>query len=148
MKGMSGAPTRIYDVHHARKAGWPTRGDPQGHGLPIVVGGWENQLQGEVGEVGECPEHQTGGKRNAPGDGLMSQDTGQEVVRRPRPQATGEPDAVKVARPVRRGAVGKVLNSNSLAAYPTLKGRGKTLTVNRTHRGRALSKNAYAGRYH
>ena len=35
--------------------------------------------------------------------------------------STGEPDAEKLARPVRRGAVGKVLlDSNSLAAYPTL----------------------------
>ncbi len=32
----------------------------------------------------------------------------------------GEPDAVKVARPVRRGAVGKVPQGNSLAAYPTV----------------------------
>jgi len=33
---------------------------------------------------------------------------------------TGEPDAVKVARPVRRGTVGKVpLFGNSLAVYPT-----------------------------
>ena len=34
---------------------------------------------------------------------------------------TGEPDAMKVARPVRRGGVGKVLMqmSNSLASYPT-----------------------------
>jgi hypothetical protein len=39
-------------------------------------------------------------------------------------QVTREPDAVKVARPVRRGGVGKVLVSgcdisNSLASYPT-----------------------------
>ncbi len=34
---------------------------------------------------------------------------------------TGEPDAGKLARPVRRGVVGKVLlDSNSLATYPTL----------------------------
>ncbi len=33
---------------------------------------------------------------------------------------TGEPDAVKVARPVRRGQVEKVpFNGNSLACYPT-----------------------------
>jgi len=49
MKVMSGVPTAIYDVHHARKAGWPTRGDPYGDGIPIVVSGWESQLQGEVG---------------------------------------------------------------------------------------------------
>ena len=35
---------------------------------------------------------------------------------------TGEPCAVKVARTVRRGAVGKVPKGNSLAAYPTLEG--------------------------
>jgi hypothetical protein len=34
---------------------------------------------------------------------------------------TGEPHPVKVGRGVRRGAVGKVLRSNSLAAYPTLR---------------------------
>ena len=35
-------------------------------------------------------------------------------------KSTGEPDAVKVARPVRRGPVGKaLLDSNSLAGYPT-----------------------------
>jgi hypothetical protein len=35
---------------------------------------------------------------------------------------TGEPDAMKVASPVRREAVGKVLHpcSNSLAAHPTV----------------------------
>ncbi len=39
---------------------------------------------------------------------------------RPDLKLTGEPDAVKVARPVRRGVVGKVLLvSNSLATYPT-----------------------------
>jgi hypothetical protein len=37
---------------------------------------------------------------------------------------TGEPDAMKVASPVRREAVGKVLHpcSNSLAAHPTVQG--------------------------
>ena len=36
---------------------------------------------------------------------------------------TGEPDALKGARPVRRGGVGKVLMrmSNSLASYPTVR---------------------------
>jgi len=34
---------------------------------------------------------------------------GEYAVRIFRPQASGEPDAVKVARPVRRGDVGKVL---------------------------------------
>ena len=38
----------------------------------------------------------------------------------PNLKPVGEPDAGKLARPVRRGAVGKVLlDSNSLAAYPT-----------------------------
>jgi cytochrome c5 len=35
------------------------------------------------------------------------------------PDSTGEPDAVKVARPVRGRAVGKVPGGNSLAAYST-----------------------------
>ena len=34
-----------------------------------------------------------------------------------KPEYTGEPDALKGARPVRRGAVGKVPQGNSLAAY-------------------------------
>jgi len=49
IKVMNGVPTAIYYVHHARKAGWPTRRESQGHGIPIGVSGWESQLQGEVG---------------------------------------------------------------------------------------------------
>jgi hypothetical protein len=46
---MSGIPTAIYIVHHARNAGWPKSREAQGHGIPIVVNGWESPPQGEVG---------------------------------------------------------------------------------------------------
>jgi hypothetical protein len=49
IKGMNGVPTTIYDVHHARKAGLPKRGDLYGDGIPIVVSERESRLQGEVG---------------------------------------------------------------------------------------------------
>ena len=42
---------------------------------------------------------------------------------------TGEPDAVKVARPVRRGVVGKVPEGNSLATYPTEKAGRKLVAI-------------------
>jgi hypothetical protein len=79
---MSGVPTAIEDVHHARKAGWPKRGDPQGHGIPIVVSERESRLHGEGGEAGECAEDETGDMRNAVSEGLTYQDTGKEAVRR------------------------------------------------------------------
>ena len=39
-------------MYRERNRGLPKRGDPQGHGDPIVVSEWENHLQGEVGQVG------------------------------------------------------------------------------------------------
>jgi hypothetical protein len=46
------------NVHHVRKAGWPTSREAHGHGVPIVVDGvtpiqgdGKYRLQGEVGQV-------------------------------------------------------------------------------------------------
>jgi hypothetical protein len=41
-KVTNGLPTSAYHVHHARNTGWPTWGDPYGHGVPIVVGDGES----------------------------------------------------------------------------------------------------------
>jgi len=68
-----------------------------------------------VGQAGKCPEKEAGDMRNAVGEGDKYRNTGEDAVRRSQPQATGEPDAVKVARPVRRGAVGKGLRNEYLA---------------------------------
>ncbi len=38
------------NVSDARNSGWPKRGDPHGHGAPIVVSGRESRLQGEGGQ--------------------------------------------------------------------------------------------------
>jgi hypothetical protein len=81
MKVVSGAPTRIYDVHHARKTGSPTSREAHGDGDPIVVRGRESRLQGKVGQVSQCPVHETGGMRTASDDGLKYQDTGDKFVR-------------------------------------------------------------------
>ena len=77
IKVMSGVPTAIYDVHHARKTGWPIRGDPQGHGIPRVVGERESRLQGE-GEQGGQWSCLTGEeKRDAAVCSLTTETTGQ-----------------------------------------------------------------------
>lgn len=68
---MSGAPTVIWYVHDARNAGSPKSGNAYGDRAFIVVSAWESHVQGE-------------GKQ---ADKLSL--------------AAGEPDAVKVARPVR-----------------------------------------------
>ncbi len=49
---MNGASTAVYDVYHVRNLGLPTRGDPQGDRVSIVVRGKESLLQGEVKQVG------------------------------------------------------------------------------------------------
>jgi len=46
-KGMSDAPTTVYNVPYGRNAGWPTSRERYGHGVIRVVSGWESQLQGE-----------------------------------------------------------------------------------------------------
>jgi len=108
-------------VNRGRNARWPTRGDPHGHGASVVVRGRESRPHGEgrqvspgvraeVGETCDAESRPHPGHPPRPAHGC---------VRR-----TGEPDAVKVASPVRRGAVGKGLpsGSTSLAAYPTTAG--------------------------
>lgn len=51
---MSHLPTAVYDVQGIRKAGWPTRQEAQGHGIPIVLRERESRLHGEVGEGGQA----------------------------------------------------------------------------------------------
>ncbi len=56
-------------------------------------------------------------------------------------KGTGEPDAAKVARPVRRRAVGKVPHSgNSLAAYPTTLTRWQNFSISLVSRLVAVMK--------
>ena len=57
-KEMNGLPTSCSDVRQRRTAGWPTAGDRQGHGVPVVVvgvtshqGGQERWLQGKGAQV-------------------------------------------------------------------------------------------------
>ena len=57
-KEMHGLPTSCSDVRQRRTAGWPTAGDRQGHGVPIVVvgvtshqGGQECWPQGKGAQV-------------------------------------------------------------------------------------------------
>lgn len=60
---MCGVPPAIYDVHYVGKAGWPTRREPHGHGIPRGVSERESRLHGEVGETDQC--HVNKGRRNA-----------------------------------------------------------------------------------
>src|ERR1700730_8909245 len=65
---------------------------PNGNGASVVVSGRESRPHGEGRQVG--PDSSREGMRNA-------------ESRHGETEQTGEPDAAKVARPVRRGAVGK-----------------------------------------
>lgn len=58
---MSHPPTAVYNVQRTRKAGWPKRGDPQGHGASRVVSERERRLQGEVRQVGNDKYHEVSG---------------------------------------------------------------------------------------
>jgi len=49
-KGANETPTEVYDVSCGRNMGWPTWGDPQGDGIPIVLRERESRLHREVGE--------------------------------------------------------------------------------------------------
>ena len=73
-----------------RNAGWPTGGDPYGHGVLVVV------------RAGESPGMAKEDRCQRPSEGIMRP----KLSEPHRP--TGEPDAVKAARPVRKGADGKV----------------------------------------
>jgi hypothetical protein len=97
---------RVLHVQLDRNSGSPTSREAHGDGVPIVLvgvtpyqGAWESQVQGKGGQV--------------------LRQISQEVVREhlcsitselERLLRTGEPDALKGARPVRRGAVGNVLS--------------------------------------
>ena len=75
-------------------------GDPYGHGVLVVVRAGESPAHGEGGQVSTTNNTERYAEcRNA--------ETVLNVIRHC--NDTGEPDAVKVARPVRRGADGKVL---------------------------------------
>lgn len=100
---MRGVPAAIVDVHHARNSGWPKSRETHGDGVPRGVSERESRLQGEGGEAGECPANETRDKRHTVEEGLIQQETGKDTVRYLHPQATGAPDAGKLACPVRRG---------------------------------------------
>ena len=125
---MSDIPTSVYNVRGIRNSGWPTGGDAYGHAVLVVVvgvtphrGGRESRLQGKAGQVNKMNEKSPEARE------MLSMMVESIRIRRmsgnnhPDLKLTGEPDAGKLARPVRRGAVGKVLlDSNPPAAYPTL----------------------------
>jgi len=119
-KGMSEIPTSVYHVRDIQNSGWPTGRESYGHGVLVVVSGWESQLQGEAGQTGKMR-----GKNGTEGCVMLplmfQSTTTRRMIRKiiPDLKPVGEPDAEKLARPVRRGAVGKVPKGNSLAAYPT-----------------------------
>ena len=124
-KASNGAPTARSNVSHPGNAGLPTGREPDGNGVPVVVvgvtphhGGRESRPQGEGGQVTAIPRH--GEVRE-----MRSAATVLGIIRdRARePTVTGEPDAVKVARPVRRGADGKVpCRLRATRRRPTLPG--------------------------
>src|SRR5260370_35770604 len=102
---MSAAPTSRSDVQHHRNAGWPTGRESQGHGVLVVVGDGESPLQGEGGQVGRPLK----GEGSEMDNYLTRVDAAQlESCLRS-----------KDSRAVRRGAVGKVPQANSLAVYST-----------------------------
>ena len=99
------------NVSSGRNVGFPTGGDPQGYGVPIVVvgvtphqGKRENRLQGEGAQVPAAAEK--GGGRNAKRQNFRAAICGS--LRR---SGTGERDAGKRACPVRGGADGKGLTT-------------------------------------
>ena len=65
---MNDLPKTIYDVHHGRNTGSPTRREAQGDGVLVVVSERESRLQGEgeqvetgkASEAGEMPFALTG----------------------------------------------------------------------------------------
>lgn len=64
-KGIRGAPKLVSDVYGVQNMGWPKGGDPQGHGVVVVLRDGESPLQGEGRQVDECLEEQWGGARDA-----------------------------------------------------------------------------------
>lgn len=108
MKGFEDKQTlNALNVQLDRNSGWPTGRKAHGHGVSIVLvgvmthqGAWESQVQGKGGQVNK-------------GDGKAKRDASvfnHKLTRQP--LKTGEPDAVKVASPVRGGAVGDGLLVN------------------------------------
>ncbi|CAA9237597.1 MAG: hypothetical protein AVDCRST_MAG93-1165 [uncultured Chloroflexia bacterium] len=51
LKGTNEAPTACSDVVQRGKAGWPTGGDPYGHGVAVVVRTGESPVHGEGRQV-------------------------------------------------------------------------------------------------
>ena len=86
-------------------AGSPTRGDPDGDGVAIVLNCSEQCLR-----QGEGPQGEKHGNTAVP-EGT----SGHAVPRSP----PGKPDASKGACPVWEGAGGNVPQGNALAAYFT-----------------------------
>jgi hypothetical protein len=118
---MNEVPTSVYNVRDIQNSGWPTGRESYGHAVLVVVRGRESRLQGEAGQTGKMM-----GKSGTEGCvmlPLMFQSTTTRRMTRkmiPDIKPVGEPDAEKLACPVRRGDVAKVpLDGNSVASYPT-----------------------------
>jgi hypothetical protein len=87
----------------------PPRREAQGDGAAVVLGGRESRSQGEGRQVSGDPDGEVREMRDAETVLGIIHDRGKRG--RPSPavlEDTGEPGAPKGARPVRRGAVGKV----------------------------------------
>ena len=91
-KGTNGTPTSRSDVRGRASRGSPSGREVVGDGAAVVVGAGESPVQGEGRQVDRDKGEQ--GRRDA--------------EHRPRLiSATGEPDALKGACPVREGATGQ-----------------------------------------
>src|SRR5262249_30526064 len=117
------------DVVWLRNSGSPTGREPQGDGAPVVVRDRESRSPGEGGQVDRDDRER--GRRDA-------------KSRPPESPATGEPDAWKLARPVRRGAVGKGA-ARSPRWPPPLPHRGARGPFPRTNPGTRGPPNSASG---
>jgi hypothetical protein len=109
----------VYDVQHARNSGSPTSREAYGDGAFVVLSERESRLHGEGKQTGQME-----GKKEMEGCVMLpmkSLSTSIRNILKP----VGEPDAEKLARPVRGGDVGKGQQCTSLASYSTQKGGGE-----------------------
>src|SRR5215207_11471965 len=134
-KVTNGAPTSRSDVQRRGNAGSPSGREAVGDGAVVVLRGRESRPHGEGRQVDRDMGEQ--GTRDADGRPRLS-------------PATGEPCAVKAARTVRGGAVGKGPRGTSPAAYSTVPaGRVTSPPLpNRVHSSRRIGPSSSApGRY-
>jgi hypothetical protein len=124
---MSEVPTSVYDVRDIRNSGWPTGRESYGHAVLGVVDG-VTPIPGDGNAAHRAKQDRPAimGNNDTEGCVMLPGMFQRTITRRmnrkmiPNLKPVGEPDAEKLARPVRRGAVGKAPQGYSLAAYPTV----------------------------